>query len=218
MMAVSKSIPRPVIARFPKYLACLQQMRKTGREWTTSRELAGANYTTTATVRQDISHLDFSGAGRGYEIEELRRAITHTLRLEKPATTVIGGGGELGRVLAINLNWDSQPPAFNICGIFDWDPDVVGTRIGKRVVRNAERLPGVVRNKSVEIGIVATSAIRAQAMVDLLASAGVRGVMNLSPAQIAVPEGLLLLDVSVRVALQKLVYEVRAGAGSGTTD
>lgn len=211
MIAAPKPIPRPVVRRFPEYLVCLRRMRRAGHEWITSEELADVVGMTMSTVRQDISYLDFYGMGkRGYKVEGLRRVITHTLRLEEPATTVIGGGGQLARVLASSLNSGIQPPTFKICGIFDWNSNLIGTRIGKKVVRDAGDLPEIVRNNRVEIGIVATGAARAQAMVDLLASVGVRGVLNLSPVRVAVPKEVSFLDAPI--ALQKLVCEIRADA------
>jgi redox-sensing transcriptional repressor len=210
MIASLKSIPRPVIRRFHEYLACLERIRMRGRRWINSRELADVIGMTRSTVRQDVSYLDFSATGRnGYEIEMMEYVITRTLRLEVPAIAVIGGGGELARVLALNSGRRFR--AFEIAGIFDWRSSLVGTRVGKWVVRDSECMPKIVRSRKVEIGIVASNAEAAQTMANLLVSAGVRGVLNFSPTPVAVPPGISFLDASMVPALLELVHEVRAG-------
>jgi redox-sensing transcriptional repressor len=212
VMTISERIPRPVVRRLPEYLACLQAIKKAGRQWITSSDLAGAAGTSSSTVRQDISHLDLSGTGKcGYKIEVLQQTIRRALRLEQPTSVVIGGAGALAHALASSFHRNSQYPAFTMAGIFDFDQRLVGTRVGKWVVRDVRRLPEAIHTKDVEIGIIATIAARAQDMADLFASAGVPGMLNLTPARVTAVDDSLLLDASTLIAFQKLVYGVRTG-------
>lgn len=205
MGARMRTIPKPVVKRLPEYLACLRQMKDRGQAWVISRELAQALDLTESTVRQDLTHLDFTGtAKRGYEIGGLARAITKALGLDVPWNTVIVGAGEMGRALALNLNEDLSGRAFSICGIFDSDPGLLGKTINGIVVQSTDGVPDVVRREGVDIGIVAVPAAAAQQMADRLVVAGVRGLLNLTSAHIAVPQDVPMVDERMIAGLQEL--------------
>ena len=202
-MDKQNGIPTPVVRRLTRYLSYLQRIRENDKEWVSSQELAQALSLTDGTVRQDLSHLDFSGkAKRGYQVEGLESTLTKVLGLDSCTKAVIVGAGNLGRALALHEDFPRR--GYEICGIFDADPKLLGKRIGPLVVQGMDSLRDVVRNKGVRIGIVAVPAPAAQAVAEELASAGVRGLLNLSCAHVAGPPTVPIVEARIVESLHEL--------------
>ena len=210
-------LPTPVVQRLPKYLSHVGELRHRGVEWVSSTDLADALGLTSSTVRQDLSHLELSGvAKRGYETVNLERVLRRELGAHRTQRTVIVGAGYVGRALARDpgLRENGFPP----CGLFDADPEVIGTRVGRLVVRPMKDLARVVRNRGVEVGIVAVPAAGAQDVADQLIAAGIRGLLNLSYAYIRVPAPVCVTDARILSSLQELSYGIRMRRGSESRD
>jgi redox-sensing transcriptional repressor len=117
------------------------------------------------------------------------------------------GAGNLGRALATHEEFARQ--GFRICDVFDNHPSVVGETIGRFVVRDVGELPEVVERQKVAIGIVAVPHDVAQAVVDRLIKAGIRGILNLTAAHITVPAGVALVDARIIANLRELAYVLK---------
>ena len=206
-------IPLPVIRRLTKYLAHLRllNLRNDKREWVSSRELAESVGLTDSTVRQDFSHLDFSGRGkRGYEVGGLEKILTKVLGLDGCSNVIIVGAGNLGRALA--LHEDFRRRGFNICAILDSDANLFGRKVGHLVVQSMDALRDVVRNQGIDIGIIAVPASAAQEVARELAAAGVRGVLNLACAHVTTPQDVAVVDARIVESLQELSCAIRMRA------
>jgi len=67
--------------------------------------------------------------------------------------------------------------------------------------------------RKIEIGLITTLPSEAQEAADHLVRAGIRGILNFSPAQIIVPEGFIVKDVFFTSVLDHLAYHLsNAGA------
>ena len=85
-----------------------------------SIELGEALGLTSSTVRQDLSHIDFSGISkRGYSTAGLHASIAQTLGADKEICMVVVGAGNMGRALVQHNEFGRQ--GFKNCGIFDAD-------------------------------------------------------------------------------------------------
>ncbi len=201
-------IPIPVVRRFTKYLGHLQHLKRDKKEWVSSQDLAQALSLTDSTVRQDFSHLNFSGRGkRGYDVGGLEKILTNVLGLDARSKAVIVGAGNLGRALALHEDFLRQ--GFNICAILDADPKLFGKKIGHLVVQSMNDLEEVVRGHGVDIGIIAVPATAARVVAFELIAAGVRGLLNLACAHIAAPEGVAVVDARIVESLQELSLPIR---------
>ena len=206
-------MPIPVVRRLTKYLAYLRLSKQEQKEWVSSQELSQALSLTDSTVRQDISHLDFSGRGkRGYEVAGLEKTLTNVLGLDACCNAVIVGAGNLGRALV--LHEDFPRCGFKICGIFDSDPKLLGRKLGHLVVQGMEVLSDVVRDQKVEIGIMAVPARAARVVAFELITAGARGLLNLACAHVTVPQDVAIVDARLVESLQQLscIIKMRKGA------
>ena len=205
---MGQAIPNPVIQRLTKYLVHVQGLREEGVEWVLSQEIAEALTLTSSTVRQDLSHLDFSGVSkRGYETEKLEAALRAALGADEKANVVLVGVGNLGRALA--LHGELERRGFMMCGVFDADPRVVGKKIGSLQVQGMDELASVVKKRNVDIGMIAVPAASAQEVGERLVAAGVKGLLNLTPAHVRAPQHVSVVDARIVASLQELLYFVR---------
>jgi len=201
-------IPQSVVRRLPKYLTQAQRLREAGVEWVSSAELGESLGLTSSTVRQDLSHIDFSGISkRGYLTAGLEAALAATLGADHEICCVVVGAGNLGRALALHEEFARQ--SFRICGIFDNGAAVVGKKVGRLVVQPMDDLPGVVCGQDVDIGIVAVPHHAAQQVADRLILAGVRGLLNLTTAHLLVPRKVSVVDARVLASLRELAYALK---------
>ncbi len=206
--AQAAKIPGSVIRRLPKYLTFAQRLRQSHVEWVSSSELAEALGLTSSTVRQDLSHIDFSGISkRGYSTAGLEAALAATLGADHEICCVVVGAGNLGRALALHEEFLHQ--SFKICAIFDSNPALLGKRVGKLTVRAMDELSGVICGQDVDIGIVAVPPVVAQQVADRLIVAGVRGLLNLTTAHLVVPRKVSVVDARILASLRELAYAVK---------
>jgi len=205
---IRKPIPRSVVRRLTEYLAHVKHMGEHQVEWISSHQLGEELGWTSSTVRQDLSHLNFSGISkRGYEVSGLERALADILGADTDWTMVVVGAGNLGRALA--LHEDFLRNGFRICGVFDGDKHKVGIKIGPLTVQGMEEVAEVVSEKKVDIGVLAVPAAAAQEVADTLVAAGVRGLLNLALAHITVPPDVAVIDSRIVASLQELSHSIK---------
>ena len=209
MKRTKPPIPLSVVRRFPQYFAHAQRQRESGVAWVSSRDLAEALGLTSSTVRQDLSHLDFSGISkRGYSTEGLADTLAEVLGATRDSRMAIVGAGNLGRALALHGEFGSQ--GFRTCGIFDADPRVIGKRVGGLEVQAMEKLADVVRAERIDIGIIAVPAASAQEVADRLVVCGVRGLLNLAHVHVRAPRRVVVVETRIAASLQELAYAIGA--------
>jgi redox-sensing transcriptional repressor len=100
--------------------------------------------------------------------------------------------------------------------LVDVDPEKVGrtSRNGIPVVPYGE-LAAIVRQKSVDIAIIAVTSDAAQQVYDDLSAAGVNAILNFAPMQIRTQEGVKLKSVDLRINLESLSFYLK-GVEDGT--
>lgn len=204
----TKLIPRLVIRRLTECFAHIKQLREEGVEWISSGELAADLGWTSSTVRQDLSHLSFSGTSkRGYETSGLESALAAVLGADTTWNVVVVGAGNLGRALA--LHEDFRRNGFHIRAIFDSDKRKVGSWIGSLTVQSMDALPGIVSGESIDMGVLAVPPAAAQEVAELLVAAGVKGLLNLALAHILVPANVTVVDSRIVASLQELAHSIK---------
>ena len=114
------------------------------------------------------------------------------------------GIGNLGRALATYSGFATR--GFRIAALLDADPTKAGQLVGSLPVRPSSDLAAIVEAEHVAIGIIATPGLAAQDVADQLVAAGVRSILNFSPAVLNVPEGVAVRGVDLAVELQVLSY------------
>jgi redox-sensing transcriptional repressor len=67
-----------------------------------------------------------------------------------------------------------------------------------------EKMADLARRMHVHIGIVTVPAPQAQAVVDLMVSAGIKAIWNFAPAPLRIPEGIILENARLTQSLAVL--------------
>jgi redox-sensing transcriptional repressor len=200
-----RRIPDATIARLPRYHRALLELGAAKAATVSSDELADLAGFNAAKVRKDLSYLGTYGTrGVGYDVDNLRRQIGRELGLTESWPVVIVGIGNLGRALATYSCFATR--GFRIAALLDADPTKAGSVVGSLAVRQTSELEAIVEDEQVAIGIIATPGVAAQDVADQLVAAGVKSILNFSPAVLSVPEGVAVRGVDLAVELQVLSY------------
>lgn len=201
-------IPATVVKRLPKYLSHAQKLWRRGVAWVSSGELAEALGLTSSTVRQDLSHIDFYGVSkRGYATAGLITALAEALGAHRELRALVVGAGNMGRALVLHEEFLRQ--GFRICAILDNNPEVIGDQVGALRVQPMETLADTVREQDVAIGIIAVPPSAAQEVADLMILAGIRGILNVTSANVTAPKKVHVVEARIVASLQELAYAIK---------
>ena len=195
-----------VIRRLPKYRRCLLELKNSGTQRISSRELSRITGLTASQIRQDLNNCGgFGQQGYGYNVEELFEEVGGILGLDKEYTVVMVGFGNLGQAVS---NYLQNKEGFELCGIFDVNPSLVGSELCGLKVSDASELEEYLKGNEVDIGIIATDKGSAQSVADMLSAAGVKGIWNFAPLDLVVPETVMLENVHLSDSLYTLAYYI----------
>jgi redox-sensing transcriptional repressor len=201
----ARRIPEATVARLPLYYRALLETADQHVGTVSSERLASLAGVNAAKVRKDLSYLGSYGTrGVGYDVEFLLHQISRELGLTHDWPVVIVGVGNLGHALANYKGFGAR--GFQIVALVDADPAKVGTRVGDLSVAALDDLPGVVAERGIAIGIIATPAAAAQEVADALVDAGVTSILNFAPAVVTAPPGVSLRKVDLAIELQILSF------------
>jgi redox-sensing transcriptional repressor len=202
-------IPAVVIDRLPIYARALTFLEEQGRDVVSSQELGTILGVTPAQIRKDLSYFGrFGKQGRGYNVRRLAQELRQILGLDRQWSMVLVGVGHLGKAI---LTYDGfRPQGFIIIDAFDVDKSVVGTKIGGVTVRAASDLSDYLRDRHVDIGIVAVPASEAGPIIADLIAGGVRSILNYAPTAVPVPERVQVKNIDPVLALQSMTFYLKS--------
>ncbi len=196
------------IYRLALYSRYLSGLGKDEHQYVSSQELADATGHTAAQVRKDLTYNGGLGEpGRGYEIGKLKRMLTKVFGKEEVRNVILVGVGNLG--LALIAYRGLQLQQFKIVAAFDRDIRKIGKYVEDVLIRDIQDLGPVIARAGVDMAILAIPSRSAQPMVDQLVSAGVKAILNFSPARVSVPEHVELQNVDMSIELDRLYYLLR---------
>ena len=208
-----KKISAAVIKRLPRYYRYLSELLDNGIERISSGELSKQMKVTASQIRQDFNNFGgFGQQGYGYSVEKLRDEIAHILGLDHHYNTVIMGAGNIGQALIGYPNFRDQ--GFNILGVFDINPTVVGRMIRGVWTYHVDELESFAGNNRIDLGIICTPKNVAQSVADQLVSVGVRGIWNFAPIDVQVRRGVSVENVHLNDSLYVLSYRMNWQGGT----
>ncbi len=198
------------VRRLALYLRLLRELRRDGVELVSSQELADSTGATSAQVRKDLSLFgSFGKRGRGYTVSELASTLEEIMGLARAWRVCLVGVGKIGSAL---LGYrDLSQRGFEVVAAFDVEPHKIGKEVFGVPISGLTELPRVVRERGVEIGIIATPPEAAQDIARRLAEAGVGAILNFAPVELADPE-IPVRTMDVVLELEGLSYALTAGA------
>ncbi|HBU02471.1 MAG TPA: redox-sensing transcriptional repressor Rex [Acidimicrobiaceae bacterium] len=204
-MDLRRRIPEATVARLPVYLRTLLEVQAEALTTISSERLAELAGVNAAKVRKDLSYLGSYGTrGVGYDVDHLLVQMSRELGLTRDWPVAIVGVGNLGAALANYGGFGDR--GFPVAALVDADPAKVGTMLGDHKIRHLDDLPALVEELGISIGIIATPAVGAQEVADLLVAAGVTSILNFAPAVVTVPDHAQLRKVDLALELQVLSF------------
>lgn len=200
--------------RLSVYLRCLEDLMKAGVLTVSSQSLADQYQLNSAQIRKDLACFgDFGVRGVGYVVADLKERLTRILGLNKSRKVVILGAGNLGMALADYAGFNRE--GFSIVALFDNDRSKIGgVSRGGVPVLDIRRLPEVARREKVGIAVLAVPAPAAQKVLDLVARAGIRAVLNFAPTRLKPRPGMTLKAVDLKIQLENLVFHLARAEGT----
>ena len=201
-------IPAVVIDRLPTYARALNLLEGSGRDVVSSQELGTILGVTPAQIRKDLSYFGRIGKqGRGYNVRRLALELRQILGLDRQWSMVLVGVGHLGQAI---LTYDGfQPQGFIFVDAFDVDTRVIGKKVGGLTVRSVADLRECLRERHVDIGIVAVPADEAPPIIADLVAGGVRSILNYAPTAVPVPEQVQIRNIDPVLALQSMTFYLK---------
>jgi redox-sensing transcriptional repressor len=208
-MANNEAVSELTTGRLSVYLRCLSYLESINQETVSSAELAERFHLNSAQIRKDLACFgDFGTRGVGYNVARLKEQLVRTLGIDRTRNVLIVGAGNLGMALADYRGFNEN--GFQIVALIDTDRDKIGrsSRSGIPVLPYDE-LTTAVRQRGVDIAIIAVTTEAAQQVYDALVDAGVNAILNFAPLQIRTHDRVKLKSVDLRINLESLSFYLK---------
>ncbi len=197
-----RKIPAALAARLPRYFRCLRTMLLEGSFRTSSGELAERMNTTAAQVRSDLGYFDSHGQqGYGYSVKPLYTEISRALGTAEGYRAVFLGGTP-GESLADEALFGGR--GIRLCACFSdalYEREAVGS---VTPVYPLEELEGYLASNPTEIAVLSPHYIIKEDFLERMKAAGVRGILNLSPAELPKDRGVAVINLMIGDLLMML--------------
>lgn len=198
-------ISMAVIRRLPKYHRYLKELLDRDVKRISSKELSKIIGFTASQIRQDLNNFGgFGQQGYGYNVEDLFMEIGKILGLNKTYNTIIIGAGNLGQALANYSSFGGY--GFELKGIFDINPKLIGLNISGTQVYDMDGLEVFVKENNIEIAYICTSKNGAQEVADRLVESKIKAIWNFAPVDLNVTDEVRVENVHLIDNLLTLSY------------
>ena len=194
------------IIRLSRYKAALYRLKSLGFIKVFSDNLADAIGVLPSQVRKDFSLFGISGNRRGgYQIDTLIEKLNAILGKDQLQNVIIVGAGNIGTALLKYKGFEKE--GIKVVACFDIDPAKFN-REAEVPVLPLEELKDFVRNNNIKIGVIAVPEIAAQPALEVMAAAGIKGVLNFAPLRLRAPEEMVINNINLELELENLIYFV----------
>ena len=98
-------------------------------------------------------------------------------------------------------------------------PAHIGARIGeeKAIVHDVESLDAVIKDKMIDVMVIAVPAKAAQRVLNQIMSAGIKAVLNFAPVSLTPRRGVKVKTVDLTTSLESLSYFLARPASNPVT-
>lgn len=207
-MALKKKISMAVIRRLPRYYRYLHDLLSMGINRISSKELSNRMGITASQIRQDLNCFGgFGQQGYGYNVELLFSEIGNILGVNNKFQTIVIGAGHMGQALANYSNFEKR--GFQIIGVFDNNPKLIGKKINHMEVQHMDNLDDFVRDYHVDIAMLTVPYDSVREVAERVALLGIKGLWNFSPMDLKLPYDTVIENVHLSDSLMVLGYKIR---------
>jgi redox-sensing transcriptional repressor len=191
-----------------RYKNALKRLRTLNFVRVFSDNLADAAGVTAAQVRKDFSLFGITGNRRGgYKVQELTDQLNKILGKDRLQEFVVVGMGNIGKAL---LHYPGlEKSGIEIAAGFDIDPAKFDREAAPPILP-LEELADLVCQRDIKLGVIAVPDYAGQQVLELMLSAGIRGVLNFAPICLKAPNGCIVNNINLETELENLIYFVNA--------
>jgi redox-sensing transcriptional repressor len=202
-----KEISSAVIKRLPRYYRYLDELQSEGVERISSGDLSRKMNVTASQIRQDLNNFGgFGQQGYGYNVKNLFVEIGKILGVDRTHPMIVIGGGNMGRALSNYSNFRKR--GFDIIGIFDVDPSIIGKEVNGIKVQHLKDVDNFVKLHQVEIAALAVPKTVAVEIAEHLASLGIRAFWNFAHIDLELGDDVVVENVHLSESLMQLSYRM----------
>lgn len=207
-MPKNSEVSMSVVRRLPRYYRFLGELLRTGVERISSRELSVLMGFTASQIRQDLNCFGgFGQQGYGYNVVYLHEAISKILGFENTQETILIGAGNLGRAIATYTDFKGR--GFNLVGVFDNNPAIIGQRLSNCDVADIATLEDFCKEHHPTVAIVCVPKTAAEQLAGRLVELGIKGFWNFSHYDISLKyKQAVVENVHLSDSLMTLCYRV----------
>lgn len=206
-MSRRNKLPGVTAKRLPLYYRYFEKLHILGIQRVSSTQLSKELQIDSATIRRDLSHLgDLGRKGYGYNVNYLFNFLREFLKHDIQTNVVIIGAGNLGRAIMQYDYYRSRN--MNIVAAFDTNPTFINNELSGVPIYSVERLEEIITTYEVDVAILTVPADAAQEIADRLAVTGIKGILNLTPIILSVPENIVTHNVDLTLEIQTLIYYI----------
>lgn len=204
---MKKVVSESVINRLPRYYRYLSEIKRSGIERISSKDLSERMHVTASQIRQDLNCFGgFGQQGYGYNVESLRAEIGKILGLNRGYTAILVGAGNMGRAFASNTNFESR--GFKLIGIFDIDEKKIGMDVRGLKVQDYKDIKSFIEREKPSMAILAVSRNSMHEVAEKLISYGVKAFLNFSYTELDAADGISVENIHLGDSLMRLSYKI----------
>ena len=197
--------PQKTVERLSRYRRLLLRYQYLEKPHIYSRDLASMLKINPVHVRRDLMLLGVTGSHtNGYDVRELIRQISEKLDCNAGKSACIIGFGHTGRA-ALEMFAQGFIPV-NIRAIFDTSRKSINKNFDEIPCYSMEKLASVIEAENITLAIFTETEENPETTVNLLIALGIKGIMNLTPVQLSVPDGIHVEEFDMITSMIKLAY------------
>lgn len=199
---------KKLIIRLSQYKNALERLKSLGFVKVFSDNIADSVGVTPSQVRKDFSIFGIPGNKKGgYLINELIEELRKILGKEKETKVIIIGMGNLG--LALMKYEMFKKEGIEIIAGFDIDDKKINHESNPPIY-HINQLSEYIKHNKISIGIITVPAPAAQGIMDVLVSAGIKGVLNFTSIHLRGIDDTFIHNINLQTELESLIYFVSA--------
>ena len=217
-MSKRENISMSVIRRLPRYYRFLSELKDLGVVRISSSELAKKMNLTASQIRQDFNCFGgFGQQGYGYSVEQLHDEIVNILGLKSAYKSVLIGVGNLGRAVAMHTAFEKR--GFELVGVFDNNPEFIGTKLRDIVVSDVAKLTEFCKETTPDVAILCVPREAVSDIAKELYDAGVRNFWNFSHYDLSMTyKDVTVENVHMSDSLMTLCYRITQNHNSNSDE
>lgn len=207
-MGKKQRLGTPVLKRLPLYLRVLSALLKEGETYASGAVVARYLNLDPIVVRKDLAQTGVRGKPRvGFPIARLISAIEELLGWNTEMIAVLAGVGKLGAALLGYAGF--REAGLCISAGFDAAPEACRARLDGLPVYPVAEMQSRIPELGASIGILTVPADQAQCVAEQMVEAGIQGIWNFTPAELDLPENIIVKRENLAISLAVLSHRLR---------